>query len=243
MPYLECEKCGGYYKLKPGESANDFEKCQCGGNLKVVKSITQIKKVSNKKSSNKKRAQPGKDYSKEFSNLRKLINDVNKKINPLCIIIGLLVSVIVFIFASFIFGAMMIITGLSSILFYGAITLISVTFIGGIVTSFLGSHHLEGGIVNGTILSLIIIIAIGLIIGFVLFIVMGVVASIMANLSPLTSLGTTSGTSGSGGNPISSLTSLLNLLYGLIAIILIIIAGAGGGALGVIIKEKLNIPL
>jgi len=26
MPYLECEKCGGYYKLKPGGSANDFEK-------------------------------------------------------------------------------------------------------------------------------------------------------------------------------------------------------------------------
>ena len=145
MPYLECEKCGGYYKLKPGESADDFEKCQCGGNLKVVKSLKETKKVSNKKSSKQKSTKSGKDYSKEFLNLRKFIKDINKQINPLSIIIGLLVSVIVFILASFLFGAMMIITGLSSILFYGTITLISVTFIGSLVTSFIGSHHLEGG--------------------------------------------------------------------------------------------------
>ena len=31
--YLECENCGGYYKLKYGESLEDFETCQCGGKL------------------------------------------------------------------------------------------------------------------------------------------------------------------------------------------------------------------
>jgi hypothetical protein len=35
--YLECEKCGGYYELQPGESPKDFEKCQCGGDLKYNK--------------------------------------------------------------------------------------------------------------------------------------------------------------------------------------------------------------
>jgi hypothetical protein len=37
--YLECEKCGGYYELQPGESPKDFEKCQCGGNLRHVKQL------------------------------------------------------------------------------------------------------------------------------------------------------------------------------------------------------------
>jgi hypothetical protein len=32
--HLICEKCGGYYRLKAGESPDDFECCQCGGELK-----------------------------------------------------------------------------------------------------------------------------------------------------------------------------------------------------------------
>ncbi|MEN6293565.1 MAG: hypothetical protein ABFC34_05370 [Methanobacterium sp.] len=39
MGYIICEKCGGYYKLEKGESFEDFDKCQCGGNLRYVKSI------------------------------------------------------------------------------------------------------------------------------------------------------------------------------------------------------------
>lgn len=31
--YLICKKCGGYYKLQPGESPTDFDKCNCGGEL------------------------------------------------------------------------------------------------------------------------------------------------------------------------------------------------------------------
>ena len=34
MGYLVCEKCGGYYELKPGEKPEDFsDKCECGGKL------------------------------------------------------------------------------------------------------------------------------------------------------------------------------------------------------------------
>jgi hypothetical protein len=57
LGYLECEKCGGYYELQPGESSKDFEKCQCGGDLKYNKqtdthdnrSFTENLKSLNKK--------------------------------------------------------------------------------------------------------------------------------------------------------------------------------------------------
>lgn len=39
MSHLVCEKCGGYYKLKKWESPEDFEACQCGGNLKYVQNF------------------------------------------------------------------------------------------------------------------------------------------------------------------------------------------------------------
>jgi hypothetical protein len=39
MTYVICEKCGGYYELEKGESPEDFDACQCGGNLKYYESI------------------------------------------------------------------------------------------------------------------------------------------------------------------------------------------------------------
>lgn len=33
MPFLVCEKCGGYYQLQKGEFPDDFESCLCGGKL------------------------------------------------------------------------------------------------------------------------------------------------------------------------------------------------------------------
>lgn len=37
--YLYCRDCGGYYKLEWGESPDDFDSCQCGGELKYVIAI------------------------------------------------------------------------------------------------------------------------------------------------------------------------------------------------------------
>jgi hypothetical protein len=31
--YLVCQKCGGYYKLQSGELPEDYDVCQCGGEL------------------------------------------------------------------------------------------------------------------------------------------------------------------------------------------------------------------
>jgi hypothetical protein len=39
MAYLVCENCGGYYELKNGELADNFEKCECGGKLNFVEKI------------------------------------------------------------------------------------------------------------------------------------------------------------------------------------------------------------
>lgn len=36
--YMICEKCHGYYRLQRNEFPEDFEHCQCGGNLKYVES-------------------------------------------------------------------------------------------------------------------------------------------------------------------------------------------------------------
>jgi hypothetical protein len=33
MSYLLCKLCGGYYELAEGESPDDFERCQCRGEL------------------------------------------------------------------------------------------------------------------------------------------------------------------------------------------------------------------
>lgn len=42
MPYLVCEKCGGYYELQEGESSTDFDRCQCGGKLKYCKTMYEF---------------------------------------------------------------------------------------------------------------------------------------------------------------------------------------------------------
>ena len=39
MGYLNCKKCGGNYELQEGESPKDFDKCQCGGDLKYVENV------------------------------------------------------------------------------------------------------------------------------------------------------------------------------------------------------------
>ena len=41
MPYIKCEKCGGYYELKEGESLKDFDNCTCGGNLSYQEKISE----------------------------------------------------------------------------------------------------------------------------------------------------------------------------------------------------------
>lgn len=39
MGYLICKECDGYYELQEGEYPEDFDRCQCGGNLEYVEEI------------------------------------------------------------------------------------------------------------------------------------------------------------------------------------------------------------
>jgi hypothetical protein len=42
MPYLVCDRCGGYYELQAGESPEDFsDKCECGGHLSYVEDLNE----------------------------------------------------------------------------------------------------------------------------------------------------------------------------------------------------------
>ena len=43
--YLFCKNCKGCYELQPGESAEDFGNCKCGGELKHLKTLDIIKDV------------------------------------------------------------------------------------------------------------------------------------------------------------------------------------------------------
>ncbi|AXV38149.1 MAG: hypothetical protein KO217_06645 [Methanobacteriaceae archaeon] len=39
MPYLICESCNGYYQIQEGESIEDFDSCNCGGQLIYVDNL------------------------------------------------------------------------------------------------------------------------------------------------------------------------------------------------------------
>ncbi len=52
--YLVCEACNGFYTLKKGESLADFEKCECGGQLKHTKTLNN--------EANKKEPSPKNDF-------------------------------------------------------------------------------------------------------------------------------------------------------------------------------------
>lgn len=42
---IVCDSCGGYYKLEQGESLEDFDKCQCGGNFRYLKNSKEKKNL------------------------------------------------------------------------------------------------------------------------------------------------------------------------------------------------------
>ena len=44
MGYLKCKECGDKYKLKKGESPDDFDVCHCGGEIEYLLSSHELKK-------------------------------------------------------------------------------------------------------------------------------------------------------------------------------------------------------
>lgn len=49
MPYLICQRCGGYYELGEDESPDDFDTCRCGGTLVYSYSLDYTPKRRSRK--------------------------------------------------------------------------------------------------------------------------------------------------------------------------------------------------
>jgi hypothetical protein len=43
VSFLVCKDCNSVYELQPGESADDFDKCNCGGDLRYAASSDSLK--------------------------------------------------------------------------------------------------------------------------------------------------------------------------------------------------------
>jgi hypothetical protein len=129
--------------------------------------------------------------------------------------------------------------GLVGITIYAILTILCMTLIGGFVTGVVSSKDIGEGSINGGFLTLILLIAVGLLLGLIIFVTMGIYASVSHTLALSNIPGATTSLSGSNGNSLGN--SILNLVYTIITIILSFIFGILGGSLGVIFKERFGI--
>jgi hypothetical protein len=159
------------------------------------------------------------------------------------IAIGLVFSIIVLIVSSIVFSSFMV--GLLGITIYGILTILGMTLIGGFVTGVVGSNNIEEGSINGGFLTLILLIAVGLLVGLMIFVTMGIYATTIHALGSLGNIpSATTSLSGSNGNSLNSIGNfVLNIIYAIITIIFSFIFGILGGSLGVIFKERFKIQL
>jgi hypothetical protein len=275
LPYVTCEKCGGYYELQKGESITDFEKCECGGNLKFTNSINEsnekpiqenlkakkiVKSAVEKQNVEQKRFCPncgfdnkinakfckkcGKEFKKGFA------DRFNNAINLLAVFIGLGISVLVLILGSFLYGGI-VAKGAIDLITYVGLVLVTMVFLGSIVTGIIGCRDFYDGAANGVFLSLIALIIIGFVVGVALFIYMGYVSAIASAFSSLgtsaasstsavsnASTSAVSNTTTTSGN--TSLEPIFTIIKGIIIILLVFVAGGIGGSFGVFLKMGVN---
>jgi hypothetical protein len=253
MGYLICNDCKQYYELQPDEKPEDFSnKCSCDGiliykeNLDFFNPNNTEDEIDNQTNKNQYNNTPNTSrysFSGDLNSLKNLINTINDKINPMGIAIGLVFSIIVLFVSSIIFSSFMV--GLLGITIYGILTILGMTLIGGFVTGFIGSNDIEEGGINGGFLTLILLIAVGLLLGLIIFVTIGIYATVLHTLGSLGNIpGATTALKGSSGNSLNSIgNSILNIFYAIITIILSFIFGILGGSLGVIIKERFGIQL
>ncbi|MBZ2165910.1 zinc ribbon domain-containing protein [Methanobacterium spitsbergense] len=119
MGYLICNKCGGYYELKKGESIDDFDICECGGKFTFIEEIEGLTKSSvlmikcpscgNNNPEDSKYCLSCGEYMKPIKGRENLLDFLDF---PALFIISIL-AVIIFILSSIIFGDL----GNNSILF------------------------------------------------------------------------------------------------------------------------------
>jgi zinc-ribbon domain len=169
-----------------------------------------------------------------------LVQRFNNEINLLAVFVGLAVSVLVLILGSILYGSVAA-SGTIDIYLYVGLVLVSMVFIGSIITGILGGHEFFDGAINGAFLSLVTLVIIGFVVGIAIFIAMGILATLA---SLFNSLGTSSAPS-TPAMPTSDTTSdslepLFIIIKGLVIIILVFISGGLGGSFGVFLKNGVN---
>lgn len=109
MGYLECEKCGGYYELQEGESADNFDLCECGGKLKYVKSLETPQEETNETTEsincphcgkgNPSHSQYCQDCGKEITAVNTANNEIEVERSTLLIVVGYIFAIFGFLLA------------------------------------------------------------------------------------------------------------------------------------------------
>jgi len=166
-----------------------------------------------------------------------IINRINSKINLLAVLIGLCVAVIILITCAFLFIG---IAKNYSLPFYIGIVLFTMALIGSIFTGAFGNDNANDGMINGGILSLVILLFTSFMVGIILLAFIGIgsiIASSFGSGASSSALinSTTSSTSGSDASG-----AILFLVKFIVGIIAIFVAGMLGGTFGVYIKEALS---
>jgi len=137
--YIVCEKCGGLYELKKGESLENFDSCECGGKLKVFEE------------SNKESDQPIIKQNYEDKLLDVLV-DLKENINLKAIFIGTTVGLLLAVIFS------LLILNNPFALIYSQLILnnyIPFTFVSALITGYIVGKNPKYGILNGVISGLI----------------------------------------------------------------------------------------
>jgi len=120
-----------------------------------------------------------------FTGEMNLINRINSRINLLTVFLGLAVSIIVLFIASIFYGSL-VASGTLNLIAFIALILFSMTFIGVIVTGLLGNDNSSDGLINGGVLSLILLINLGFIIGVIWLIFIAVSSYLTSALQTYT---------------------------------------------------------
>lgn len=92
--YLVCKKCNGFYQLEDGEAGDDFDECQCGGELVFHRKKLQIDEKRDFHERLERKLQENRDKDKEYLKKSKPTKDFSP--NIIHVIIGLLVFLYIF---------------------------------------------------------------------------------------------------------------------------------------------------
>jgi hypothetical protein len=172
----------------------------------------------------------------DLKNKNNILCRINRRINFLSVLIGFFVAVIILIICAFLF---MGVAKNYSLPFYIGLVLFTMALIGSIFTGVSCNDNAKDGMINGGILSFVILLLTSFMVGIILLALLGfgsaIAGSFSSGASSSTLLNSTSSTSGSDVS--NGLLYLIEFIGGIIAIF---VAGMLGGTFGVYIKEALN---